>query len=326
MSSDTVGAVVIGRNEGERLIKCLASLRGSVDPLIYVDSGSTDGSVARAEQAGAVVVELDMTRPFTAARARNAGYERLATLDPSGRFVQFVDGDCEVEPDWINAALNDIKIDEHIGVVCGGRREIEPEASLYNSVIDSEWDTPIGEAKSCGGDALMRRSAFAAVAGFDPDFIAGEEPELCCRLRAAGWKIQRIDAEMTRHDAKLMSFGQWWTRARRGGYAYGLLNARHGRPPEFAKRVEIRRSLFWGLAVPIALVLGLLASVPGMIILAAIYPAQVLRLRLKGLSWGEATFLLLAKFPEALGILEQSWHRLSGRRRGLIEYKSSTSG
>ncbi len=96
-----VDAVVIGRNEGARLVACLASLRGQVRRVVYVDSGSTDGSVAAAEAAGAEVVGLDMGRPFTAARARNAG---LARLEGAG-FVQLVDGDCEVRQGWVAAAL-----------------------------------------------------------------------------------------------------------------------------------------------------------------------------------------------------------------------------
>src|SRR5271154_4207050 len=91
-----IGAVVIGRNEGERLIRCFRSLRRYVDAVVYVDSGSTDGSVAAAKEAGAVVVDLDMSRPFTMARGRNAGLAKLREVYPDLGFVHFVDGDCEL--------------------------------------------------------------------------------------------------------------------------------------------------------------------------------------------------------------------------------------
>jgi glycosyltransferase involved in cell wall biosynthesis len=68
------GLVAIGRNEGERLRRCLISAQGVYDHVVYVDSGSSDDSVALAESFGAVVVVLDTARPFTAARARNAGF------------------------------------------------------------------------------------------------------------------------------------------------------------------------------------------------------------------------------------------------------------
>ena len=41
-----LGAVVIGRNEGARLERCLDSLQGTVACIVYADSGSEDGSVA----------------------------------------------------------------------------------------------------------------------------------------------------------------------------------------------------------------------------------------------------------------------------------------
>lgn len=70
------GVVVIGRNEGERLRQCLRSLLPTV-VAVYVDSGSTDGSAKWARDNGAEVVDLDASVPFTAARVRNAGFQRL---------------------------------------------------------------------------------------------------------------------------------------------------------------------------------------------------------------------------------------------------------
>ena len=157
-----IDAVVIGRNEGTRLIACLTSLRGQVRRLIYVDSGSTDGSVEAARDLGAEVVSLDMSQKFTAARARNAG---LAHLDGDSTYVQLVDGDCEVVPGWIDAAVTKLESDPKLAVVCGRRRERHPEASVYNRLCDHEWDTPVGPAKACGGDAMMRLSALREVGG-----------------------------------------------------------------------------------------------------------------------------------------------------------------
>src|SRR3990170_3982962 len=94
-----LGIVAIGRNEGERLRACLRSVVGDNRVVVYVDSGSTDGSVEMARSMGAEVVELDLATPFTAARARNEGFHRLEQLNPNVAFVQFVDGDCEVVAD-----------------------------------------------------------------------------------------------------------------------------------------------------------------------------------------------------------------------------------
>jgi len=318
--ADTVAAIAIGRNEGGRLIRCLASLRGRVSILIYVDSGSTDGSVEAARAAGAEVVVLDLAKPFTAARARNAGLARLAEIDPGGSYVQFLDGDCELRDGWIEAALAEIESDPAIAVVCGRRRERFPEASLWNRLTDMEWDTPVGEAKACGGDALMRRAALAEVGGYRDDLIAGEEPEMCFRMRARGWRVRRIAAEMTWHDAALSRVGQWWQRNRRAGHAFAEAAALHGASPERFRVAETRRVAVWGLILPLAALAGALIT-PWALLLLLAYPAQVLRLTARGMDRDRAVFLTLGRFPEARGVLDYWWARLADRKRGLIEYK-----
>jgi len=312
-----IDAVVIGRNEGARLLACLASLRGRVRGLVYVDSGSTDGSVSAARQAGAEVVALDLAVPFTAARARNAGLAVLAGDPPE--FVQMVDGDCEVDAGWIAAALAAFAAHPAAVVVCGRRRERFPQASVYNRLADAEWDTPVGPTKACGGDALMRFAAVQAVGGYRADLIAGEEPELCLRLRAAGGQVWRIDAEMTRHDAAMTRFGQWWRRTVRAGHAYAEGAALHGAGPERHWVVEVRRAVIWGGALPLGIGLGALLT-PWALGLTLIYPAQVVRLARRG-GWDWAVFSVLGKFAEARGVAGYAWGRLRGRMPRLIEYK-----
>lgn len=316
-------AVVIGRNEGERLIACLASLRGQASRIVYVDSGSTDGSVTAARAAGAEVVALDLSRPFTAARARNAGLDALAA-GAIPDLVQFIDGDCEIRPDWIPAARAFLAANPRAGVACGRRRERHPELSVYNRLCDAEWDTPVGPARACGGDAMMRRTALDAVGGFAPDLIAGEEPELCVRLRAAGWEIWRLDEEMTLHDAAMSRFGQWWRRVRRAGHAFAEGAHRHGAAPERHFVAETRRALLWGAALPAATLAGALAN-PWALVLLIAWPAQIVRLARRGGggrdAWERAIFLTIGKIPEALGALEFHWRRLRRRPSGLIEYK-----
>lgn len=314
---DQIDAVVIGRNEGERLVVCLRALRGQMRRVVYVDSGSTDGSVAQARALGAEVVALDMTRPFTAARARNAGLEVLAADPPE--FVQLLDGDCEMVPGWPAAALAAFAEHPRAVVVCGRRRERFPQASVWNALADREWDTPVGPARACGGDALMRYAAVRAVGGYRDDLIAGEEPELCLRLRQAGGEVWRIAAEMVLHDAALTRFGQWWRRTRRAGHAFAEGAALHGAGPERHWVAETRRALFWGAGLPVLVLLAGLIHPAGWL-LALVYPAQVVRLaRRGGGTW--AVYSVLGKFAEAQGALGYWADRLRGRRRGLIEYK-----
>ena len=245
MNSDEIGVVVIGRNEGQRLVDCLLSLKSSPYKLIYVDSGSTDGSTSVAAGLGAYVVHLDSARPFTAARARNEGFAALKKTNPNIQFVQFVDGDCKVDGEWIGVATAFLQRQPDVAVVCGRRRERFPRKSIYNALADIEWDTPCGQTSSCGGDSLVRADAFDSVGGFRPELMAGEEPEFCARLRRVGWKIWRLDAEMTQHDINLTRFGQWWRRIVRSGYGYAEISrlTRHT-PFRLYKRDPIAR--FYG--------------------------------------------------------------------------------
>lgn len=296
----TVGIVVIGRNEGARLAACLSSLapvRGITAATVYVDSGSHDGSVSLARSRNVAVVELDPSRPFTAARARDAGAEWMVRHHPEVSLLQFVDGDCELSASWLPAALATIRADPRLAVVCGRRRERHPEASPYNRLCDREWNTPLGIAKTCGGDALVRADAFRAVGGFNPALIAGEEPDFCHRLRQARWLIRRIGCEMTTHDAAMTRFGQWWQRNRRSGYATAeALSLRGEAQP--ALRREVASNLFW--AFPLTWPLWPLLWLHIWRKTEALY----------------ATFTTLGKLPHAQGQLDY-WRR----RRRLIEYK-----
>ncbi len=249
---ERVVAVAIGRNEGERLLRCLESIARATERTVYVDSGSVDESVELARSRGADVVELDMRTPFTAARARNAGVARALEVSREELdFVLVLDGDCELAPGFLGEALSAMKADSRVAVVCGRRREKERDHSIYNRLCDMEWNTPVGDADACGGDALIRVSAFREAGGYDETIIAGEEPEFCLRLRRRGWTIRRIDADMTFHDAAMSRFSQWWKRSVRAGHAYAELYARHrywGR--------EVRSILICALAAPAAALLG----------------------------------------------------------------------
>ena len=324
--ADDLGIVIIGRNEGERLRRCLLSIDASEARIVYVDSGSTDGSVDFARSRGARVVALDTALPFTAARARNGGFRALAEEGGLPRYVQFVDGDCELAGGWLASARAHLGEQARIAVVCGRRRERDRARSVYNRLCDLEWDTPVGPAKACGGDAMMRTAAFEQVGGFREDLIAGEEPELCLRLRRAGWEVWRLDHEMTLHDAAMTRFAQWWARTKRGGFAFAEGARLHGALPERHWVQERRRAVAWGLVGPLAIVGGLLLVGPVAAFMVALYPLQVIRLASRAAgTWRErfeqGAFMVLGKFAEAAGVVAYEWRRLTGGRARLIEYK-----
>ena len=321
------GVVAIGRNEGERLRRCLASVVGAADRVVYVDSGSSDGSVELARGFGADVVALDLQRPFTAARARNEGWRRLLAVAPTLAYVQFVDGDCEVVPGWLEAARGFLDGHADVAAVAGRNRERFPERSIYNLLCDIEWGSgEAGPVKACGGNAMMRVAALQPAGGFLEALIAGEEPELCVRLRAAGWRIWRLDDEMTLHDAAMTHFGQWWKRSMRTGFSYAEGARLHGAPPEQHWVRESRSAWLWGVVLPALVAAGVALAGPLALLGLLAYPLQVLRLylRTRGRSrarLARAAFLVLGKFPEAIGQLKFLAHRVVRTPGRLIEYK-----
>jgi GT2 family glycosyltransferase len=321
------GAVIIGRNEGERLRRCLTSLPLSKNSVfVYVDSGSTDGSAQWAREHGVVVVDLDMRRPFTAARARNAGFRQLQLIAPSIRYVQFIDGDCELVPGWVEQATDFLEQHADVSAVAGRLRERDPERSIYNWLCEREWDRPTGVVHACGGIAMMRVEAVAAVGGFREDLIAGEEPELCLRLRRNGWRIWRLGIDMALHDAAMTRFSQWWKRTMRTGYGYAHGAHLHGHTPGRHQLWEARRSLIWGIVLPLTCLAASILAWPWGLAAWLIYPLQLLRQTIRnrgrpGERAALAFFQVLARFPEAVGQVKFMRDRIFRFRSALIEYK-----
>lgn len=325
MRQGTVAAVVIGRNEGIRLQRCLTSLQGQLARIVYVDSGSLDDSVIFARGIGAMVVELDTSVPFTAARARNAGF---AALHDAGLpdYVQFVDGDCAVQQGWIEDAQATLDMQPDIGIVTGWRQEIEPEKSVYNALAEVEWHRPAGDILACGGDMMVRSTAFTAIDGFNRSLIAGEDDDFCLRVRAMGLRVHRLPQIMTHHDLDMTRFSQWWQRAVRAGHAFAQIGGLH--PDHFVR--ERQRVLLYGGVIPVLALAGLLTG-------------QWLFLALAIGAWGFnwlrtwrgltesgqplaqaahlAALLVLSKLPNMQGMLTFHVRRLQGTDMRLIEYK-----
>jgi serine acetyltransferase/GT2 family glycosyltransferase len=326
----SVGIVAIGRNEGERLRRCLSSAANCGCPIVYVDSDSTDGSLACAQSFGAETVELDRSQSFTAARGRNAGSRRLTEMRPDLEFIQFLDGDCELCDGWLAGAARFAQQHPEVGVVCGRRRELDPARNIYHAWTDMEWDTPVGEAKYCGGDALVRAASLERIGGYREGLIAGEEPEMCVRMRDAGWKVWRIDRDMTLHDIDIRSFGQWWKRSVRSGHAYAEGAALHGAPPERHWMKESRSIWFWGAAIPLLAVLFawstggvsiLLAGIAYLALFAKIFLSrQAERAEAVATSASFAAMCMAMKWPQAIGQLMYWNRRLRRSPSEIIEY------
>lgn len=314
--------IVIGRNEGERLTAALDSSREVTQKVIYVDSGSTDKSMETARIKGVLAIELDRTKPFTAARARNAGVAAIRANFSNIEFVQFLDGDCELDRNWVDSSIEFLGSRPDVVAVCGRLRERHPEKSVYNLLCDIEWSVPSGEVDTCGGIFCARLEAFEAVGGFREDIVAGEEREICSRLRGNGAKIWRIDNEMAIHDADMTRFSQWWSRSIRCGFTYAQGAHMFGR----GSHRERNRALFWGASLPIIIIISAWFFGYGALLILILYPLQLARLMIREnlkFSHGfvSSFFAIIEKFPETLGILKFYFNRVFRITDRLIEYK-----
>lgn len=330
-----IGVVVIGRNEGQRLRRCLESIRSQTEKIIYVDSGSTDGSIELARSLGADVVELDMAHPFTGARARNAGFERLQLNGNPPEFVQFIDGDCELQKNWLHDAGDVLTSRPDLAAVTGRLRERFPERSIYNRLCDMEWRQPPGETNFFPGIVMIRTEAFIQAGGYNPAMIAGEEPELALRITRHGWKILRLENEMALHDANILRFGQWWKRMVRSGHAYAESAAMHGRERERYCVRQTARAIIFGLAMPCFFVcliaigfytpwIAAFAIFPLLLWARAIFRSYKYRRNLGDRKLNAALYAMMAiptNVAEAIGVLRYGGNRLRGRKTRLIEYK-----
>lgn len=329
-----VGVVVIARNEGERLVACLRSLAGQTAAIVYADSASTDGSPERARDLGAEVVVLDRSRPLNAARGRNAGLTRLLELRPELAYVFFVDGDCQVLPGFLAAARRALEEDPGLGAVCGRRREIRPEASIFNRAVDCEWNTPVGPAEAFGGDVLVRVRALRSAGAYDESMNQGEDPELAFRLRRAGFGILRIEHDMTLHDVALLRLAAWRRRHQRGGYAFAHGALRHWREPGRYNQRALLSILAWGAVLPGA-VLALLVPTRGLSLVGLLgYGLLLWRIRAHRIRLGDgpgeatryAALIAVGKVDEALGVLRCAWDGLRRREALTLEYKDYQRG
>lgn len=331
---EMIGIVVIGRNEGERLKICLNSILKYRPSVIYVDSGSEDGSVKLAKKLGVGIVELDLSTAFSAARARNAGVRSLNSMETEIKYVQFVDGDCEVNDHWIESARLFLEEHPEVAVVSGRLRERHPEKSVYNLLCDAEWDAPVGEAMSCGGLAMMRMDIFNSLGGYRDDVTAGEEPELCMRIRSKGFKIWRIENEMALHDSAMFHFSQWWNRNRRTGYGAMDLTTRFSHPN--FKRI-IYRVAFWVLWALSVFLFSIMSLFDGnelfnimVCFLLALWPINLLRIAFKTWRAGKsirfsfiyAWYMAIGIWPQAIGIISYISDKFHRRQMRLIEHKT----
>ena len=330
---DRVGTVLIGRNEAPRLARALQVLGENPARVIYVDSGSTDGSPEIAERAGVSALRLT-EGPFSAARGRQAGLERLLAQNPELEHVQFLDGDCAMDEGWIAAASQFLDENPAVAAVTGRLREQRDASSLLLRVVEVDWDLPSGDTDVIGGNSMMRVSALVAVGGWRADLVAGEELDLSTRLRTAGLRLHRLARDMCRHDIGITRWSEFWRRSIRTGHSYAELALLHRGAGPLRWQSRTLGNIGYGLMLPVLLVAGLLAYRPLAIAALAVDCLLVARLAVGRLRRGDPALVAFAyafataacKLAGGIGVLKLMASRARGRRPTLIEYKAAAGG
>lgn len=330
MRHNKIGVVIIGRNEGQRLISCLESVLSQRVPVVYVDSESSDDSVLEARKRNVHTIELDSSIPLSAARARNEGFFELIKQNSDIEFVHFIDGDCELHSQWLSSVRNAFEQYETAQVIFGRLREKNRSQSVFMTLCDIDWYKPPGLVTSCGGIATYRRSIFEQLNGFNSELVSGEEPEFCSRITATGGTVRCIDSEMGTHDAAMTKFSQWWTRTTKVGFGY-----RSGSDWGGWKK-QYRSTLIWGFILPTAILTVSVIFSAKLLWLFLIYPLQILKIFLSKNDIGTqskvdrfwyAFFCVLGKFAEVQGLAKHFLNEkfANHRENKLIEYKANSS-
>jgi len=321
--------VIIGRNEGERLLNCIRSVQAADYPqekmeIIYVDSASSDDSVKQAQALGVQVIEVQPERP-TAAIGRNAGWHRA-----TAPVVFFLDGDTELHADFIKTALTHFQVPS-VGAVCGHQREKNPHRSIYQRVLDLDWITLHG----CGsGNMMIRRDLLEKINGYNPTLIAGEDPEICQRIHAQDYTILHLDQPMTRHELGITYGSQYWRRAVRTGHAYAEVSQLFKDTSTPLWQKEARKNWVNSSVLLAIVIIGIISSIMIQSIIPIIISFSILLLLSLRSAWKarwrtkEVYTLLLyglhsqfQHIPITIGQITFYYHRWRGQRKRLIEYK-----
>ncbi len=329
-----LAVVIIGRNEGERLRRCLLSVASMRKPVggiecIYVDTASQDGSPEMAEAVGIPVIRLFPDDP-SAALARNAGWRAV-----SAPFVLFLDGDCQIDRDFAVEALARFE-NPQIAIVWGRLREAYPEASLYNRLMDVQWvclrSLPEGPCFYGTGIGIVRRAALEAVDGFDNRMINGQNTDLGRRVQKLGFIVFHVALPMVRHDAEMLRFAHYWRRFFREGHSYARLQDtfRTGNQPLFRFEFSPLGGAFMLFGPFLALLGSLLFGswiilAIATLILIVLVVRTTMRYRFRAFNLSNAILFSLhwhiKLIPNFLGHVAYRMDELTGRRRKLMEYR-----
>jgi GT2 family glycosyltransferase len=217
-------SVVVCSHNGERTLgDCLDGLEALEYPdfeVIVVDDGSTDGTAAIATQHGFRVIT---TRHQGLASARNTGLSAA-----TGEIVAYIDDDARPDPDWLTFLATSFLTTSHVGI--GGPNVEYPGDGEVAECVAKAPGGPVHvlvsdtEAEHLPGcNCAFRKAALEGVGGFDTRFwAAGDDVDLCWRLRDEGWTLGFSPGAVVWHHARA-SLRAYWRQQVGYGKAEALL-------------------------------------------------------------------------------------------------------
>jgi len=201
-----ISYIVIGRNEGWKLKLCLKSVQESIrynkyinSEVVYVDSASTDESIEIAKSYDSIKI-YKLIADYNAPIARNLGASKA-----SGDILFFIDGDMEIEPDFLVNVLN------RNGELCYGFIGGYYIGRYYNANWDFLYEKrmPI-RSKSrdyfqafTGGLFIISKQYWDLVEGMKPYLTGGADPDIALRLAKKGILKLWIDKPMAKHYTRI---------------------------------------------------------------------------------------------------------------------------
>jgi len=197
-SSNSVSAVVVSHNEGDRLRRTVHGLMATLPrdgEIVVVDDASTDGS---ADFLGPSYHAVRLLRPaerLGAPRARNHGAAAAC-----GRLIVFADAHVDVGFGWVDALR--AALDPPAVGAAGPAVSVmgSPASKGYgftwrDAALNMHWlgrqgDQPYPVPLLSGCFVAMRRDVFEACGGFDEGLSiwGGEDAELSLRLWLLGYE------------------------------------------------------------------------------------------------------------------------------------------
>ena len=188
-----ISFIVIGRNEGWKLTKCLESIYKAISvnnlqaEVIYVDSQSKDDSITRAKKFDKIRIFQLLEKKVNAAKARNVGAK-----EATGKYLFFLDGDMELFPEFLTHAFSTKETLVH--PLVGGRLEhhyYNEKWALLDKKIFLTHKNPVFKPIA-GGTFIIEKTLWDSVDGMDNRFVVSEDPELGLRLAEKGVLLKSI--------------------------------------------------------------------------------------------------------------------------------------